>query len=517
MPTLGTRTVADCQALASQLHPQILGLRTAFGKLRPAWQRHDVFGAERYAKDLDALCTRWGAAIRDAQRVYIHPSRGAGLTFAPRQYERMIRAVRHDRTQQKPQPADLVALGRRLHTASRKLQSSFGYDILHPFDSALTASGVVKSMNDCANLIGQYGSGMNALPGMWSAARAAWQTSMGVSGAALSDRIYNGPLSQFLTDWSGALLGVALKLGDPSACKLSPVDFAQLILSDRGNESNPAQDEYDALMKAMLEGSAVRNLLLSQGQSTMGVDIPTSGDDMPPAGSATNTDLANAASFGLLNRFKAWAGAVKSLKDCQDIIANYGTWIPILGDRYKAVQPKWQAVDGSASATFSNGGESQAFSVAYARLVADWAVAMATVGPELKASGPSSTTPAASEYDTLLAASTQFTNLSAQLDAAAEKAGIAVSTLPSYSPTVQPTQDSSSAFLQQTSAAEAAAKKAVLGAWTAVKKEANDEVDRTTKPITDLTPWIKGGVVVAGIGVIAYAMSQANTLIKTGL
>lgn len=283
MPYLGSRTVADCKSLAQALHPKLLGLRAAYAKLRPQWEAHDLFGAQRYAGDLARLEGRWGAAVEGARRVRVCDGQ-EGVTVAGRQFDRMVRAVRQGGMTGAPRGDDLAGMSVRLRRAGRKLGVRFGYDVLAPFDSALTASGSVKSIADCAGIIAQYGDTIGAMGNVWQQARSAW----GLTGAATADAIYNGPLGKLQSDWASAVTGVALKAGDPGMVSLGPSGMSKLLMSDSGNASNPAQDEYDALMAAVTELSGVMQLLARGQQMFGGGSTVGFGDDSGDSTFTTN-------------------------------------------------------------------------------------------------------------------------------------------------------------------------------------------------------------------------------------
>lgn len=91
---MGTHTLADCKKLALAMHPSVRGLRTAFTRVRPAWQAKDLFGAERYHGDLTALERRWVTAVSHATAVRPSKVGGESMTFAARPFDKMVRALR---------------------------------------------------------------------------------------------------------------------------------------------------------------------------------------------------------------------------------------------------------------------------------------------------------------------------------------------------------------------------------------------------------------------------------------
>ncbi len=451
MPYLGSRTVADCQALALALHPKVRGLRAAYDRVRPQWEARDLFGAQRYARDLSHLESRWRTAVKSAQKVRIPRQHGVSTTFADKPYAKMVRAVRQGGADAPPRGGDLHEMSVRLRRVYAKLRPAvFGYDASDPYASAMTASGaglagsgsgLTKSVADCAQLVGQYGEDVRKAIARSASGRCA--------------------------DWDGALVLLALKAGDPSLSSEPPEVMAQLIASNEDCASTPAGDVYDQLVK-------------------------TIGDWLPSGGAASGASSAIGFDWtSPVQSLQAWAGATQSLQDCKDLIANYSVQIPALGDRLHAANDAWQKADPSGLATFT---------AAYAKLVADWGSAVGPAQAKIASADPTglSSSPAPTEYAALLAAAQEYTSLTVQLDVEAHKLGAVLPTAPAA---VQPPQSPSSAFLQQTSAAIAAAKDAATG----LKNETKSEWD-------DVAPWVKGGVVVAAIGVIGYALAQIATI-----
>ena len=188
---------------------------------------------------------------------------------------------------------------------------------------------------------------------------------------------------------------------------------------------------------------------------------------------------------------QAYAGAIKNLLDCKELIDNYSVQIPALADRLGAAASAWQAADPSGYA---------AFAASYGQLTAQWGAAVGAAQARINSQSQIdlSSTAAPSEYAALLSAADQFNALSSQLDQQASTLG---AKLPAAPAAVQPAQNPSSAFLQQTSAAIQAARDAAAG----IQKETKGEWD-------DVAPWVKGGVVVAAVGVIGYALAQVATV-----
>ena len=229
-------------------------------------------------------------------------------------------------------------------------------------------------------------------------------------------------------------------------------------------------------------------------RSSFGVDVPANVPQDTPAVPST-VDWSNIASGGLLDKIRAWAGVVKNLKDCNDLIVNYSRWIPTLGQRYDAIKAQWSGVDSDAS---------QAFAYSYGTMKSDWDAAVATVQPELAVNGASETVAAASEYAALIAAAEKFSDLEKQLGSEARALGIDLGTLPSYDPIVQPPVDSSSSFLKNTSGGIPGALNA-LGATLA-----GGNAPPGFNPLDN--PWVKAGLIVGAIGVVGYTAGQLANL-----
>ncbi len=267
-----TPTLTDCQTLARMLHPRIVGLDAAYGQVRPLWEARDLFGARRFAKDLQALKGRWGQAVRTAQK---HRAGPFGKVSAEKPFERMVRAVRQGGMASTERAGDLTEMTRRLEgvhtalgasrasrtTAKGSGKSRIGYDVLQPFDSALAAGGSVRSVADCGAWLAQYGDSVAALvnldPDTW---RTYYEALVFKASPSAGDNAY-ADLNKIRDDWASVLVSLALKAGDPAYAKMSPSEFAQTIAMDSGNASNPAADEYDQLMGILAQAAAWKTQL----------------------------------------------------------------------------------------------------------------------------------------------------------------------------------------------------------------------------------------------------------------
>ena len=119
-------------------------------------------------------------------------------------------------------------------------------------------------------------------------------------------------------------------------------------------------------------------------------------------------------------------------------------------------------------------------------------------------------TTASSAYDAVSNAA------SSARDAASNALSSAASAASDALPSAQDVKDSVSSAAQSASQSASSAwqstKDAYQSAKTSLSKEVDDEVDRVEKPVTDAVPWLKAGVVIAGVGVIGYALAQIATL-----
>ena len=424
------------------------GLRAGYDRVRPQWEARDPVGARRYGRDLGQLEARWCTAVKAAQKVRISAQRDARSTFADKPHAKMVRAVRQGGLAAPARSGDLSDLGARLRRVYDKLRpAAFGYDALDPYGSAMTSggpseggpegSGLTKSVADCAVLIGRYGGAVN---------RAIEESG-------------RGPCA----DWQGALTLLALKADDPTLAAQSPEDLAATVAANEDLASTPADEVYSLLVRVVsdwLPGAA--------GGPRIGFDWTSP-----------------------VQSLQAYAGAIKNLLDCKELIDNYSVQIPALADRLGAAASAWQAADPSGYA---------AFAASYGQLTAQWGAAVGAAQARINSQSQIdlSSTAAPSEYAALLSAADQFNALSSQLDQQASTLG---AKLPAAPAAVQPAQNPSSAFLQQTSAAIQAARDAAAG----IQKETKGEWD-------DVAPWVKGGVVVAAVGVIGYALAQVATV-----
>jgi hypothetical protein len=331
MPYLGSRTVADCQALALALHPKVRGLRAAYDRMRPRWEARDLMGARCYGRDLSQLEARWRTAVKRAQSVRVAKGRSAATTFADKPHAKMVRAVRQGGAGGQLRPGDLADLVKRLSRTYERLRpATFGYDVADPYGSAMTSggaagglpsggAGLTRSVADCAALVGQYGDAVNA--------------AIGKSG--------RGPCAE----WQTALTLLALKAGDPTLAAQAleaPGDVARLVAADEDLASTPAEEVHGLLVRVI--GDWVPS------GADIGLDLPSAQDVRDAASSAAQsvTSAASSAYDGASTALSSAASAVSdglpSAQAVQDTVTGAGTSVATaMGNAWQSAKDSYQS------------------------------------------------------------------------------------------------------------------------------------------------------------------------------
>lgn len=230
-PSRRRPTLHDCRTLEGVLHPKIEALRAQHGALRASWETADIFGAERFRRDLGGLDARW----KDAQRALarVRQGRRASLTPAEPAYDRLVRAVRQGGATAPLRRGDLAELTRRLHRRA----GSFGFDLAEVWNSnpAVSAwndfqayTGHVKNLRDCSDLIRAFSVAMPDTRNAFTSLEPAWRS---LSPADVD--AFARDLESVENAWKAA------------------VDRVQPMLDEYGpSDTTAAQDEWDGLNKA---------------------------------------------------------------------------------------------------------------------------------------------------------------------------------------------------------------------------------------------------------------------------
>jgi hypothetical protein len=181
MPFFGKKTLADCTRLHDALHPRVQSVQNAYAQLRQPWQERDIFSAERTAKDVRGLETRWANAETELRTLverapHAHP----GLTPAQSTYDRMVRAVRQGGWTAPERPGDLAELHRRVRKAARKLggarhaavrgEASFGGEFGDDLFNNKTYADLVQLTHNYDGWIAQLRQRYNTIAAAWTAA-----------------------------------------------------------------------------------------------------------------------------------------------------------------------------------------------------------------------------------------------------------------------------------------------------------------------------------------------------------
>lgn len=260
MTFFGKSSIADCRHLESALDLKIRSLRTAHGELRASWERTDIFGAERYARDLAGLEARWKDARGMLGRVRV--GRRAAMTPAQAAYDRLVRAVRQGGATAPMQRGDLAELTRRLQKRAGTLPG-FGFEWSEVWNAnpAVSAyndfqawTGNVKNLKDCADMITVFR-------------------------VAIPDLVHNFDL--LAPAWRAVspegVEAFARDVGAMQAAWNAAVARVQPMLNEYGaSDTTAAQEEWDALNAAA--GQTVPlNARLAQGRRA----VATSGGPAP--------------------------------------------------------------------------------------------------------------------------------------------------------------------------------------------------------------------------------------------
>jgi len=234
--------------------------------------------------------------------------------------------------------------------------------------------------------------------------------------------------------------------------------------------------------------------------------------------------------FHPIDSARAWASGLKSLKDCLDLITNYGVWIQELGPQWDAVQYQWgqKSPEGRTN-----------FYASLLKLQNDWKAAIVAFATKTGLSNPQSyadtptasivqttsnitdlgSTAAQAEYDQLLAAAQEFTALKNELQAGVITLGIPAASVPAFSAPIQPKPDVNEDFykLSDPNAPGVLGGLSALGGKLAGAKPGEGGAtpggphDWWLDPFSN--PWVVGGAVVIGIGVVGWTLGQVRALV----